>query len=217
MGKDVAHIRVGAHSYNIEVNEKCKKNNGKAYKTKKYTDQNGILEVHFFSKGSYGQELERNLEYIDSELNPFEKQLNKIIYDLFVTSNELDILEEIADRQITKRWEEEARKKHLEEIRKLELERISKLEIIVSDWDKAQRIREFANSLEKNISKMAVDVVEKEKLLLWIKWIRNKADWFDLLVSDEDEILGKKYDIHNILKDMDISESNDKKCFKNSK
>ena len=64
---------------------------------------------------------------------------------------------------------------------------------------------------------MPIDVVEKEKLLLWIKWIRNKADWFDLLVSEGDEILGKKYDIHNILKDIDISESNDKKCFKNSK
>lgn len=217
MGKDVAHIRVGAHSYNFEVNENCKKNNGKTCKSNKYTDQSGILEVHFFSECSYGQELERTLEYIDSELNPFEKQINKIIYDLFVTSNELDILEEIADREITKRWEEEARKKHLEEMRKLELERISKLEIIVSDWEKAQRIREFANSLEKNISKMPIDVVEKEKLLLWIKWIRNKADWFDLLVSEGDEILGKKYDIHNILKDIDISESNDKKCFKNSK
>jgi hypothetical protein len=93
--------------------------------------------------------LERNIEYIDSELNPFEKQINKIIYDLFVTSNELDILEEIADREITKRWEEEARKKHLKEMKKLELERISKLEIMVSDWNKAQRIREFANSIEK--------------------------------------------------------------------
>lgn len=208
MGKDVAHVRVGAHSYNFEVNEKYKKNNGKTCKSKKYTDQSGILAVHFFSKGSYGQELERNLEYIDSELNPFEKQINKIIYHLFVTSNELDILEEIADREITKRWEEEARKKHLEEMRKLELERISKLEIMVSDWDKAQRIREFANSIEKNINKIA-DIADREKLVSWIEWVREKADWFDPLALVEDKILGKKYDIHKIAKDIDISESND--------
>lgn len=87
MGKDVVHVRVGAHYYNFEVNEKYKKNNGKTCKSKKNTDQSGILAVHFFSKGSYGQQLERNIEYIDSELNPFEKQINKIIYDLFVTSN----------------------------------------------------------------------------------------------------------------------------------
>ena len=212
MGKDVAYVRVGAHSYNFEVNEKCKKNNGKTCKSKKYTDQSGIVALHFFSKGSYGQELERNLEYIDSELNPFEKQINKIIYDLFVTSNELDILEEIADREITKKWEEEARKKHLEEIKKLELERISKLEIMVSDWDKAQRIREFANSIEKNINKM-VDIADREKLVLCIEWIRDKANWLDPLALVEEKILGKKYDIHEILKDIEISESNDNEVF----
>lgn len=76
-------------------------------------------------------------------------------------------------------------------MKKLELERISKLEIMVSDWNKAQRIREFANSIEKNINKMA-DIAEREKLVLWIEWIREKSDWFDPMALVEDKILGKK-------------------------
>ncbi len=89
-------------------------------------------------------------------------------------------------------------------MKKLELERVSKLEIMVSDWDKAQRIREFANSIEKNINQMA-DIADREKLVLLIEWVRKKVDWLDPLSLKQDKILGEKDDILKILKDLDIN------------
>lgn len=84
-------------------------------------------------------------------------------------------------------------------MKKMELERTSKLETMVSDWDKAKKISEFAEGLEKNMDEV-VDAAERQKLVLWITWIRNKAEWFDPLALNKDKILGEKYHIHKILK-----------------
>lgn len=32
---------------------------------------------------------------------------------------------------------------------------------------------------------------KREKLLQWLKWARDKADWIDPLTEKEDELLGK--------------------------
>jgi hypothetical protein len=197
LGKDVANIRVGRHFYEFEAKEDYNKSSKKKKNDKDSIEEVGVLVLLFSVKSSYGKDLNKILEYRDSEMEPFEAQLAKIILDLFVTSNQLDVLEEISGRAIERRWEEEKRQQHLEELKKIELERISKLESMVFDWDKAKKIREFAESLDENILKTANEN-ERQKITSWIKWVRNKADWIDPLISREDEILGKKYDIHEI-------------------
>lgn len=201
-GKDVAEIRVGRHFYGFEVKEEYK---NKKKDKKENTEELEAIIFIFTVKSSYGQELDKSFEYKDLVNNPIEKQLSKIIFDLFVTSNKLDILEEIADREFNRRWEEEKRQRHLEEMKKAELEKVSKLEEIIDDWAKAQKMREFADSLERNFSG-SIDDNEKIEIVSWIKWIRNKADWFAPLVSREDELLGKKNDLHNILKHTELVE-----------
>lgn len=197
LGKDVANIRVGSHFYEFEAKEDYNKSSKKKKNDKSSIEEVGVLVLLFSVKSSYGKDLNKTLEYRDSEMEPFEVQLTRIILDLFVTSNQLDVLEEISGRAIERRWEDEKRQQQLEEFKKIELERISKLESMVSDWDKAKKIREFAESLDKNILETANDN-ERQKIISWIKWVRNKADWIDPLISREDELLGKKYDIHEI-------------------
>jgi hypothetical protein len=194
IGKDAATINLGNHLYDFEVkeiNSKAKtKANGDSSKSIK--EQVGTIVLMFTVSSCYGKELTICLEYKDSESDPLENKLGNIIYSIFVSSNKLDILEELSSRKIDRRREEEKRKQHLEELKKREVQRISKLEGVVSNWDKAQKMRGFAESLYKKIGGIS-DEVEKEKAKEYIKWIRDKADWIDPLVSREDELLGRKY------------------------
>lgn len=96
------------------------------------------MTLTFTVRSSYGKDLTTCLEYKDSEPEPLENKLGHIIYSLFVTSNKLDILEELSSREIDRRWEEEKRKQHLEGMKKRELQMISRLENVIFDWDKAQ-------------------------------------------------------------------------------
>ena len=155
----------------------------------------GTVVIVFSVKSSYGQKLNRDLVYKDIE--PLEDQLGKIILDLFITSNKLDVLEEIESRIMHRKWEEEERLRNLEKVRKIELDRVSKLESIVLEWDKAQKIREFADKLE-GIANKIIDDADRREMITQIEWIREKADWIDPLVLREDKLLGKRYDGYKI-------------------
>jgi len=83
-----------------------------------------------------------------------------------------------------------------------EEENIKKLEKIVSDWDFAQKIRVFADTLEMKAA-LVSDKNEQKQIKEWTKWVRSKADWLDPLIDREDELLGKHPHILDILKQFD--------------
>jgi len=199
IGKDVANIRIGRHFYGFEVKEEFKKKSKKNKNNKDTEEEMGALVIQFSIRSSYGKSLTDNLTYTDSEDELLETQLPKILYNLFVISNKLDVLEEISTREFYRKSEEEKRQQHLEEMRKAELEKFSQLENLISDWDKAQKIREFADTLEKNMTAL-VGQDDIERFLLYVNWIRDKADWIDPTISKEDEVFGKKHDFNKILK-----------------
>ena len=63
-----------------------------------------------------------------------------------------------------------------------ELQELKLLEQASYDWDKAQKIRNFADCMERKIA--ALDDLEKqEKLWKWLKWARDKADWLEERLS----------------------------------
>lgn len=46
------------------------------------------------------------------------------------------------------------------------------------DWNKAQKLQDFIDKIETQVS--GIDNVSKrEKVKLWMKWARDKADWLD--------------------------------------
>ena len=49
------------------------------------------------------------------------------------------------------------------------------MEQVASDWDKAEKIRKFADAMERKIIEIT-DENNKEKPLRWLKWARDKAD-----------------------------------------
>jgi hypothetical protein len=88
-------------------------------------------------------------------------------------------------------------------MRKGELEEVKLLEQVVSDWDKALKIKIFIDSMEKAVGEVT-DIVKKGKIMKWIAWARNKADWLDPLVAKQDDLLCKNKHIFNRIIEDDI-------------
>lgn len=149
-GKDVATIRIGNHFYGFEFKEELNKKSNKRKVINENSDESGTLALLIMVQSS-SDGLNKNLEYRDVETEPLEIQLRKILYNLFVISNKLDLLDELASREFYYRWVEDIYEQYLEKLKKNETEWIDKLENMVSDWDRAQKIRCFAESVEKNI------------------------------------------------------------------
>ena len=109
---------------------------------------------------------------------------------MFIVANQFRCLDVLHEREYQRQEEERKRQERLAKIRKGELAEIKLLEQAASDWDKAEKIRRFADTVEQKVVGVT-DVDKKEKLMQWLKWVRNKADWLDPLTAKEDELLGK--------------------------
>jgi len=83
-------------------------------------------------------------------------------------------------------------------MRKGQLEEMKLLEQAVMDWDKAEKIRSFADRLEKEINNVE-DLEKKNRLIAWLDWARSKADWIDPLTEKEDDLLGKSKHIFELI------------------
>ena len=105
-------------------------------------------------------------------------------------SGKLYIAELLEEREQERERLERERQRKLEKMRKGELEEIRILQEAALDWNKAQDIRRFADHLETQINSITNET-EKEKLITWLKWARDKADWLDPLTEKDDELLGK--------------------------
>lgn len=158
------------------------------------------------AQGWFNQSLIHNFRYKDTDDEPLELQLGKMIYQMFAVANRFRAIDEMDDRKQEREWEEQKRKRHLEQMRQGELEEVRLLEQVISDWDKAQKIKLFADSMEKALEEVE-DEDKKEKIVKWIKWIRNKADWLDPLVAKHDDLLGKNKHIFDRIIEDDIEQS----------
>lgn len=204
IGKDVSHIIVLQSYYEIELREEGIKEKRSTPKDRKMEDKikqkpKGNLVFTFSLGSSYGQDLKRVLIFNDAD-EPLESQLGNIIYQLFVTSNRQYSLEELRSREIDRRYKEEERKRRLEEIRQGELKELKLLQQAASDWDMSERIRKFADCIEREISEVTDDK-KRDKLLKWLKWARDKADWIDPITEKDDELLGKSKHLFEIIED----------------
>lgn len=122
---------------------------------------------------------------------------------MFVVANKFRAIDELNDRKEERKFEEYERHRRLEQMRKGELEEVKLLEQVVSDWYKAQRIKLFADSMEKSLGEVTDEVI-KQRVLKWVDWARNKADWLDPLIAKEDELRGKNKHIFDRIIEDDL-------------
>ncbi len=114
-----------------------------------------------------------------------ENQLAKIVAKI-----ELEAKEELAWREECrlhhiKMEEERKNKKGIPEEREFELQRTKELFNNAIYYNKAKIVREYLNELETK----ALDNQLTIELQDWLKWAKDKTDWFDPMIKKEDILL----------------------------
>jgi hypothetical protein len=198
-GKDEACFHVFWSDFNFEIKEDARKKES----SKNNGESQPCLVLSMSVKRWFTNNEQLKLEYKDKDNEPLETHIGKIIYDMFVIANKHRVSEELREREQKRAWEEQDRQRRLEQMRKGELEEVRLLEQASSDWYKAEMIRKFADCLEGKINEVATED-KRDKLLRWLKWAREKADWLDPLTAKEDKLLGKSKHIFELIKDEDI-------------
>ncbi|MDK2986615.1 MAG: hypothetical protein PWQ96_2259 [Clostridia bacterium] len=193
-GEDTAYFVVMRSTFYFELKEEIRKKRASRDNTEAQT----YLLLSMSASSWFRNSGYQKMEYKDNDNEPLEAQVGRIIYDMFVVANRLRTADELKDREEKREWEERERQRRLEQMRKGELEEVKLLEQAASDWDKAQRIRRFADCMELKIVEV-IDAEKREKLLKWLKWARDKADWLDPLTEKEDKLLGKSKHIFDLI------------------
>ena len=143
------------------------------------------------------------MQYVDREDSLLEEQLGYIIYDIFVSANNIYGLDILKDREEKRKRDEELRLKRLEEMRRGELEEIKVLEQVSLDWEKAERMRRFIQQMELKANNMK-DIGEQERTLEWIEWAKKKVKWIDPLIECRDELLGESKTVFQMIEVREI-------------
>jgi hypothetical protein len=112
-----------------------------------------------------------------------EDQIASILAKLELEGKRLQL--ETEERH--KYWAEQAKKKEAEEQiqrnKEKELQMFLSLQKSAKRFREAQMIREYIAAVEEN-AKSTGEIDEKQ--MSWIKWAREKADWYDPLVNSSD-------------------------------
>jgi hypothetical protein len=122
----------------------------------------------------------------DTDKKPLEKRLGEVVAGI------ISLAVEIKTREAEKAREEEERRRAEERyatrMKRLENERarFKKLEADAGNWERASRLRTYADAVEGNA--LASGGVTPE-LSSWLAWARAKADWLDPLILVSDPIL----------------------------
>ncbi|GEM_PF-1397694 len=187
--KDKGTFRVMHADFCFEIREQARKK-----KSNESQEERPYLLLALSPTSWFYRKTHPVMIYQDQNAESLESQVGKIIYDMFVVANKLQVLDELEDREQKRLEEERIRKHRLEEMRAGELKELNLLEQASANWDKAQKIRRFTDCMESKIAELD-EGAKKEKVLSWLKWARDKADWLDPLTASSDELLGKSQHI----------------------
>lgn len=174
----------------------------KEFSKKKGIDDSKFIFIISVKGWLYDNEVYHS-EYKDKDNEPIENQLGCIIRDMFVTANKLLITDELEEREKERKRLEIERQQRLDALRNGELADVKVLTQAASDWDRAQKIRQFVDILESQIC-IINDDEQRKKVIDWVKWARDKADWLDPLIEKGDNLLGSSKHIFDIINDMKL-------------
>ncbi|TCZ71458.1 hypothetical protein E0485_22670 [Paenibacillus albiflavus] len=200
--KDMAFFNVMHTSFSFELKEvemkSPKKDKNKSIESSKDVVRSLVISITS-SSSSWDREYKEHLEFTDTPSEPLEGKLDQVIIGVFNAANRFLVNDELKNRKLERKWAEENKRRRLQELKRREEENLRVLESLVGDWDLSQRIRMFADSLEKIVSDKQ-DEQEVLDILHRVKWAREKADWLDPLIAKDDELLGKKVHVFEVFK-----------------
>lgn len=122
----------------------------------------------------------------DTPRTRLEQRLNGVVADI------VDLARQTHAHQLEETRRKEAHQRavaHYEFLTKRhsdETERFKQLETQATDWERAARLRLYANAVEKRAAAMGGPSAEQVD---WLSWARAKADWLDPRIHVSDPIL----------------------------
>ncbi|MGV9003256.1 hypothetical protein [Flavobacterium sp.] len=175
------YINVNEVLFDFGIREKNKRIPGvKVYESSTYIPT-GILILKIGE--SY-----KAMEWADGS-NKLEKQLAKIVAKIELEAQKkLEWREECRISAIKREKEEKIRKEY-EARKEIEFNKTKDLFNLAEYHHKAKIIKEYIDDLEQHSSinnKLTTELIE------WIKWAKEKVDWFDPLRNKEDDLLTER-------------------------
>lgn len=127
-----------------------------------------------------------NRKYIrENDKIKLEDKLGDIIIKLYEQSEEVKTERLASEERERIQREEEERKQKIRNAKKNEAQKIKELVNCSEDYKIACEIRNYINAISKQDNLT-------EEIKEWIKWANKKANWFDPIINEEDELLGKR-------------------------
>lgn len=127
-----------------------------------------------------------NRKYIrETDKIKIEDKLGDIIIKIYEQSEEVKSERLAREERARINREEEERKEKIRNAKKDEAQKIKELVNMAEDYKIACEIRNYVNAVSKQ-DNLTNEIEE------WIKWANKKANWFDPIIDEEDELLGKR-------------------------
>ncbi|WP_338359211.1 hypothetical protein [Yeosuana marina] len=170
---------------NGEAFEICVRENRKRVQVK--SEYSNWMNTKYVPTGVLTLRIEElyNHQWADSKTKKLEDKLPNILAYL-----ELRAKKEIEERKRSEKWHKEyqeklKKEKELKDRIDNELATFKAVINNSSRWQKSMDLRNYIKVVEK-------DAIENnklnEELKAWLKWIKDKADWYDPLIEKEDEL-----------------------------
>lgn len=137
----------------------------------------------------------KHLEFRDGKTFHLEDLIPKIVAKLELDAKEENEWREECRISKIKQEKEEAIKKIFQEQRQKELSNFKQLLSNAERLDKTAKLRHYIKTVEENA---LADNSLDEELKNWIVWAKDKVDWYDPLISKEDDFLND-YDFKNLV------------------
>ena len=126
--------------------------------------------------------------YKDTEKVKLEDRLGEILIGLYEESELVRIERVKREEEARKREEQERQQQIFNEKYNREVEKTVSLGNAALDYEKAVRIRSYTIAVESSFGTAQID----EETAAWLKWAKDKADWFDPIKARQDEYFGKR-------------------------
>ena len=122
----------------------------------------------------------------DTARTELEKRLGQVVAGILILMDELRAKEAEQRRRREAHERAEARYRYLKDRRDREVARLEQLEEDVANWERASRLRAYADAVEREALSMGEAGPELQE---WLAWVRAKADWLDPRIQVSDPIL----------------------------
>lgn len=147
-----------------------------------------IRKYDYIFNGRLRIRIRQGRYFRDNDKINIESRLGEMLIDLYEESEVVRIDREAREEAERKQQEEARQKEEREKRYNEQVERTIALENAALDYETACRIRAYVKAVATSSSQDGLD----DETANWVDWAMKKADWFDPIVSRNDELFGKR-------------------------